>query len=336
MLTLGVVVFWLIPGAIGAWVVSIVVSEYRRDRIPILLYHRFLSRRAAARGEVRDDEMIFVSYGDAFAEQMRFLSEAGYTTIDFDEYVEIRAGRKELPEKPIIVTIDDGYGSTYRIAYPEIRRNGLRATVFVALEPDAETRSHVEGVDDFLSPDQIREMSSNGISFQSHTLTHCILAELDEDAARFELAESRGRIEAITGHPVRHIAIPRAGYSRRTRAVVESEAFLTACCNRKGSANLGTDPLALPRIVIERDMTISEFARCLTPKHSVVLRIIGTAKRIPEFMGGSRFARRVRSVLYGGPAASLFRARNLKIALALVGAGYLLGTIWFTAAVLIG
>lgn len=336
MILAGVVLFWLIPGAVGAWIVSIALSEFRRDRIPILLYHRFLSQEAAERGEIRDDEMIFVSYDDSFADQMRHLAEAGYTSISFDDLVAIRAGTKELPPKPVIITIDDGYGSTYRIAYPAIRDNGLRATVFIALEPDAETRAHIAGIDDFLTEEQIREMSSNGISFQSHTLTHCILAELGNDRVRFELGESRRRIEAITGQPVRHIAIPRAGYSRRTRRLVEAEGFATACCNRKGSANLSTDPLALPRIVIERDMTVADFARSLTPAQSVILRVIGMAKRIPEFLGGGRFARRVRSILYGGPLGALFRTRNLTIAIGLLGIAYLSAAIWFTTTVLFG
>lgn len=335
LIVLGCVVFLAVPALVGLWVAYTVWLEYRRDRIPILLYHRFISKSAAEQGRVRDDEMVWVSYDTTFAGQMKYLHQAGYTTLTFDDYLEIRAGRMPLPEKPVVITLDDGYLSNYTIAYPVLKTHGQKATIFVAPEPDEHTRRLVEGVDGFLSPEQMREMAENGISIQSHTLTHCILSEMDEPAVAHELQESRRRLAEITGRRVEHLAIPRAGYSRRVRRLVKEAGYKTACCNNKGASNGRSDPLALPRIVIERDMSVEDFARCLTPWSSAMLRIVGTLKRVPEYVGGVGFAAQVRGFLYAGPLRRIFETRVLKrlvAAFALLYLGGSIGFVWYLVA----
>lgn len=333
---IGIVVFVALPAALFCWVLFMAWLEHRRDRVPILLYHRILSRAAAERGEVPDDEMIYVSYDTAFAEQMNYLRQAGYTTLDFDDYLRIRSGGAPMPTRPVMVTFDDGYSSNYTMAYPVLKANSQKATIYVAPEPDQHTRDLVRGVDGFLNPDQMRELAANGVAIESHTLTHCILNELDDDRVRFELTESRDRLSSFTGKPVHHLAIPRAGYSRRVRRIAREVGYQTVCCNAKGTANGLSDPLALPRIVIERDMSIADFARSLTPRSALMLRVVGNIKRIPEFLGGSSFAARFRRRLYRSPLRPLFETSNLKRVVALIALTYLATSVWFMVHLLTG
>ena len=334
--TLGILLFVVLPLAGVAWLAFAVYLERRADRVPILLYHRLIRRSDAAAGTVRDDERVWVAYDTEFAAQMDYLRDAGFTTLDFDEYLAARRGTVPLPPKPVIVTFDDGYESNYTLAFPTLRRNGQKATIFAALEPDEHTRRQVEGIDGFLSAAQMRELAANGVDIQSHSLTHCILTELPEAGVRYELEESRRRIEAITGRPVRHLAIPRAGYSRAVRTVARDVGYATVCCNNKGTASGLSALLALPRIVIDRDVTRDDFARCLEPRTATMLRIVGNLKRIPERLGGARFARRVRDVLYRGPAAALFTTRNLKRAVAVLGTAYVCAGLLFAWRLLAG
>ncbi|MHC4445673.1 MAG: polysaccharide deacetylase family protein [Planctomycetota bacterium] len=327
---LGIIVFLILPAIIVLWILYSVYLEYRRDRIPILLYHRLLSKSAAEQGLVPDNEIIYVTYDTVFEQQMAHLHQSGYIALDFDDYLNIRAGKMQQPEKAVIITIDDGYLSSYTMAYPALKKYGLKATVFVAPEPDEHTRQLVEGVDDFLTDEQMREMADNNIAIQSHTLTHCILTDMDDRAAEHELNESRQRISKITHRPVDHIAIPRAGYSRRIKRLVKLAGYKTACCNNKGSANGRSDPFALPRIVMERDMTMQDFANSMTPKSSVMLRIVGNIKRIPERIGGPTMAIRIRNILYAGYLRPIFETRNLKKVIALCALAYLVSGIIFT------
>ena len=324
----GILLLALSASVLG-WLAVAFYLEHRSDRIPILLYHRLVRKADVEAGLVADEEPVWASYDSVFAAQMDRLHSEGWTTLDFDDYLRIRSGEAQLPPRPVLVTFDDGYLSNYTLAYPVLRRNGQKATIFVALEPDAETRDLVAGLDGFLTPDQMKEMSENGISIQSHSLTHPILTELPAHAVDFELAESRRRLEAITGRPVRHLAIPRAGYSRRIRSQARAQGYTTVCCNNKGTSTGLSDPLALPRIVIDRDMGPDEVLRALEPRSGFLLRIVGNVKRIPERLGGVRFAQRVRALLYHGPLRQLFTTQNLKRGVVIIlfcslGAGLLL------------
>jgi hypothetical protein len=105
---------------------------------------------------------------------------------------------------------------------------------------------------------------------------------------------------------------------------------VTACCNKKGAATSASDLLALPRIVIERDLALADFARALTPGAAGMLRIVGAVKGIPALLGGARLARRLRPLLYRGPLLPLFRTRNLKLALLAIAICYTIGGVLFT------
>ena len=329
LIALGVAVFLLLPALLLLEVARCACLEWRRDRVPILLYHRLISRAAAGAGTVRDDEPIYAIHDDTFAAQMRYLKEDGHTTLSLDQFLAMRRGERPLPPKALVITFDDGYESNYTLALPGLRRFGHRATVFVALEPDEYTRRQVEGIDRFLTADQMRELDAAGVAIESHTVTHCVLSELDDDAVRLELTESKRRLGEILGRPVRHLAIPRSGQSRRVRSLARAAGYETICGNSKGSSNGWSNLLSLPRIVIERDMTADDFARALTPKAALVLRLVGNLKRLPAILFGAGFATRLRRLLYFGPLGRLFVTRRLKRLLAGAVALYLLGSILF-------
>jgi peptidoglycan/xylan/chitin deacetylase (PgdA/CDA1 family) len=91
----------------------------------------------------------------AFEEQMRYLSEHGYTAIDFSEI-----GKLPQNKKPVIITFDDGYADNYTNAYPILKKYHIRATVFLIAK--------AVGARGFLTQDEMKEMGDL-VSFQSHT-----------------------------------------------------------------------------------------------------------------------------------------------------------------------
>jgi peptidoglycan/xylan/chitin deacetylase (PgdA/CDA1 family) len=335
MFILGLIVFAVIPVSVLAAVGWCVYQEFRRDRIPILLYHRLVSREAIRAGRVPDNEPIYAAYDDVFAGQMEYLRANGYTTLNCDDLLDIRSGRMPLPPRPVAITFDDGYESNYTMAFPAIRRCGQKATIYVAPQPDEYSRNLVAGIDGFLTPDQMRELDRNGVSIESHTLTHCVLSELPDEQARHELVESKRVLSEILSRPVRHLAVPRSGYSRRIHRLAVEAGYETVCCNNKGSSTSSSDLMALPRIVIERDMSVADFARLLQPRTAAMLRIIGNLKRIPERLFGPTGAKNIRTWLYNSPIGGLFVTRRLKRVLAAGAAVYALACLAFYARLLV-
>ena len=330
MVTLGIILFHVIPGLILFEVLRYAYLEHRRDRIPILLYHRLISREEVRSGKISDHEPIFAIYDDRFESHMQYLHDQGCSTLHLGDLKDIREGRLPRPPKPVLITFDDGYESNYRYAWPALRKLSLKATIFVAPDPDQETRDLVAGVDGFLNSEQMRILDQGGVRIESHTLTHRILSDLDDASVKYELDESKRRLAEILGRPVRHLAIPRAGYSRRVRRHAVVAGYDTVCCNNKGSSNGLSDLMALPRIVVERHMTAADLGRALEPRAGIILRLTGNLKRLPARLLGPAAAGRIRHWLYTSPVGSMLQGGRLKRFLAGSSLAYLAGSVLFT------
>lgn len=89
--------------------------------LPILMYHHFADESKS--GTV-------VTPG-RFREQMTALREAGYEAVTIPQVIGFVREGTPLPEKPVLITMDDGYGSNLTVAAPILEETGMRATVFV-------------------------------------------------------------------------------------------------------------------------------------------------------------------------------------------------------------
>ena len=125
--------------------------------IPILSYHRFGSKPGR-----------MVVTPEAFAEQLAYLARNDYRVIRLADLIGFLEGKKPLPRRTVVITIDDGYASTYQHAYPLLKKYRFPATAFVY--SDFATAS------DALNWDQMQEMvASELIDIQPHSKTHANL-----------------------------------------------------------------------------------------------------------------------------------------------------------------
>ncbi len=122
--------------------------------VPILTYHRF---------GVRSNRLTVTP--PAFEAQMDYLAKNGYQVISLAQLARFLEGKEPLPQKSIVITIDDGYRSTFEIAYPTLVRHRFAATVFLYTD--------FVGVPDALTWAQMKEMTASGlIDIQPHSKTH--------------------------------------------------------------------------------------------------------------------------------------------------------------------
>lgn len=131
-------------------------------QIPILLYHHLVTDEPANGAQI---------HVDTFRSQMAALKEAGYQAVSFDQlraYVEEGA---QLPEKPFMITFDDGYASNFELAYPILREYGFPATIYVigvSMGKDTYKDTGVAMTPHFTLA-QAREMEASGlITIGSH------------------------------------------------------------------------------------------------------------------------------------------------------------------------
>ena len=204
-------------------------------QVPILMYHHLSE-------DVTNSEMVSP---EQFEAQIRALAEAGYTGISFDELQAYVLRGEPLPEKPVVITFDDGYRSNYTLAYPILQKYGMKATIFaigVSFGKD-----HYKDTDYTITPhfgaDEAAEMTASGlISIQSHTydmhqwppyetgsaVRENILQLLGESEESYvqalteDFTRSRALLEDATGQPVDVLAYPAGQYSTLTQVTLQS------------------------------------------------------------------------------------------------------------------
>ena len=137
--------------------------------VPIITYHRFGPKPST-----------MTVTPSAFEAQMRYLAQNGYTVVPMARLAEFLEGRIALPRKSVVITIDDGYRSTYEVAWPVLKKYGFPATVFLYTD--------FVGASDALTWAQMKEMSASGlVDIQPHSKTHSNLTMklADENDARY-------------------------------------------------------------------------------------------------------------------------------------------------------
>ena len=234
-------------------------------RVPILMYHEI-----AHPTETRS--RLAVS-PENFAAQLGYLRSAGFTTLTAAELsarLATRAG--PLPDRPIVLTFDDGYADFHRRAMPVLAQHGFTATLFVTTgwEQDACLRQSAPGR--MLNRTQLAEVATAGIELGGHTFSHPQLDQLPEQLVRHELCSSKRWLEDEIGLAVPGLAYP-FGYSSALVRQVAREAgyrYAHAVDNRTTSAD--ADLFQQPRLTIRRATTLPEFRRLADGEATLRLR----------------------------------------------------------------
>lgn len=114
-----------------------------------------------------------------------------------------------------------------------------------------------------LSWSQVQEMASYGIEFGSHSVTHAILSQVENDQLEGEMTESKSSIEKYTGNTVDVIAYPVGGekaFNSRVIDAAKSAGYKLGCSYVSGINRLqDMDRYALKRLHVERYMATPYF-----------------------------------------------------------------------------
>lgn len=217
--------------------------------IPVLMYHYI---RINPYAEDRVGFNLSVTPAN-FRAQMEFLSSHGYRTINLDQLADALYNNTSLPKKPIIITLDDGYRDSYKEAFPILKDYKFTAVNFVI--------TGVVGAPLYLTWDQILEMKKSGVfQFGSHTVDHSALTYLDNDSARYEIAESKKNLEEKLSSLINWFAYPYGNVDERIAKIVEHTGYIGAFGTNNGIFQAKDKIFTLPRIRIGGGDSVASFA----------------------------------------------------------------------------
>ena len=177
--------------------------------------------------------------------QMKYLVDHGYHTISPDELYAFLEGKGTLPDRPVLITFDDGYVDNYTNAYPILKKYNLKATIFIVTGFVSERKG-------YLTWDQLREMEQHGITAQSHTVTHAPLPELSDERIREELIVSKQQAEAELGHPIEFIAYPTGVHDLHIVGIAKEVGYKGGFTVKYGNVDRSSNVYAMERVPVFR------------------------------------------------------------------------------------
>ncbi len=236
----------------------------RALRVPILMYH-YISDPPLGADAVRRDLSVSPA---RFEEHLRYLREAGYTAIRlYDLALALQAGHP-LPEKPIILTFDDGYRDAYTEAFPLLRRYGFTATFFLLTSfIDQRHPAH-------LTWEQVIEMSNAGMDMEAHGYTHDDLRNRKVDFLVYQVLGAKEAIEARTHRPVRFFCYPAGKYDDQVIKVLHSAHYWGAVTVNSGTLHCSAHPFELQRVRVRGEYTAEKLG-------AVVELLMVTSEEMP-------------------------------------------------------
>jgi len=151
----------------------------KSDPLRVLMYHKISNNNYRDYLTVTKEDL---------EEQFEFLCQQGYTPLLLSDLVKhVRSG-EPLPQKPVLITFDDGYRDNYTIMYPVLKKYGLKANIFLvpAFLEQGETPQ-----DSYLQFSELQAMDPALIEYGLHSYDHKNYKHLSLEAIEQDIHKSR-------------------------------------------------------------------------------------------------------------------------------------------------
>lgn len=198
-------------------------------------------------------EKTFVGY-------LEVLKGSGWTAIDVPAFLGGLRAAESLPDRAVLLTFDDGYRSVRDVALPWLRRFGFPAVAFVTtgyIGGRSTFDSGIEPEEPMCDWDDLRELQRQGVSVQSHGVSHRGFSALGPAEREEELVRSKAEIESHLANGVEVFAFPYGdnGPDPQGTAVALKRAGYRAACLYGGGPNPlpVTDSYRLTRLAMGPD-----------------------------------------------------------------------------------
>ncbi len=186
----------------------------QQARVPVMMYH-----------DILPEKQVFFDVTPAeFERHLELIQQKGLTPISLDQLVtHLRTG-VPLPDKPILLTFDDGYAGHYTYVYPLLKKYGYPAvfSIYTAKVGKQIGRSS-------LTWEQLRQMAADPlVTIASHSVSHKVMPGLSIAELETETRESKQILETELGSPIRYFTYPEGKYDASVSAAVQAAGYTAA------------------------------------------------------------------------------------------------------------
>lgn len=228
------------------------------NSVPILCYHRF--------GPTVADSMTIRT--DTFISQLDYLKENGYTVVPLADAIAWHEGKKELPDKSVVITVDDGHISQFTVMKPIIEKYKIPVTLFIY--PSA-----ISNASYAMTWDQLAQMRDDQLfNIQGHTYWHPNFktekkrlkpAEY-EKFVKMQLGKSKSVLEKKLAISIDTLAWPFGIENQELQSFATQNGYHSALALEGRTANKTDSILALPRYLMAEQYKGKAFVALLNTR----------------------------------------------------------------------
>jgi peptidoglycan/xylan/chitin deacetylase (PgdA/CDA1 family) len=218
--------------------------------IPILLYH-----------SISDDPpgwiAPFTATPMAFARHVDLIVESGRTAMTVSQLRAALLGQAELPERPVVITFDDGFADFVDAAALLVAHR-LPSTLYIttgAMRGRGTCPELVLPPAPMLEWSQLGDLDDELVEIGAHTYTHPQLDTLPSSAAVEEIRRCKLELEDELGREIPSFAYPHGYYSRGVVRAVRDAEYNSACGVMNALSSDKDRLFALARLTICADTT---------------------------------------------------------------------------------
>lgn len=222
-----------------------------QKQVAVLVYHNIVQSEEE---KAKDQDTLTNA---EFEEQIKYLKDNGYTSISLDELYDWKEGRKDIPEKSVVITFDDGFYSFKYLAQPILQKYDFKATCFLIGKVTMQnTPEYEEGKYGTIGLDEVKNKLEN-ITYGSHTF---YMHEQTEDGKPIVKSRSYQEIKEDTQKfntelfDAKYLAYPYYTYTKDFVKVLEEENYKLAFAGEEEMATKGVNNYKVPRISGVKDL----------------------------------------------------------------------------------
>jgi peptidoglycan/xylan/chitin deacetylase (PgdA/CDA1 family) len=222
----------------------------RMVQVPILTWHRVAVFAREYTKSVPDETV----EPSVFAEEINALASHSYHPISQLQLFNALFHGAQLPSKPVLLTVDDGYVDDVRTILPILQAHHFVATFYIITH-----RFHEPG---FLNTSEVRRLDAAGMDIGAHTRNHVPLAAVSVAEMTEQIAGSRRDLERVVGHPVQWFAYPFGSFNDAVVAELRRAGYVLAVTTEGGTRESSQSPLTMPRIHVGRTAGVGTVLAC--------------------------------------------------------------------------
>jgi len=221
-------------------------KHFKGKHVPVLCYHaiRNINKEASA------NQITYSVSPSHFKMQIETLATNGYTSITPDNLKDFYTTGKPLPEKPIVITFDDGRKEHYTIAAKTLDKYHLKGVFFIM--------TVTMGKQHYMSKEDIKALSDEGHIIGCHTWDHHKVTDYKKNDWHIQLAKPKQQLENIIHKPINCFAYPYGVWNLPAADSIKHNGYSTAyIVYGKDSPSL---PLyTLQRIIVKNTWSAKDF-----------------------------------------------------------------------------